>query len=71
MPVSGQVFDVVPSLRRATTVRTVPADAELSKVDAVAIAVTSDRDIPAVSPGDAAELAPRFAVPPGTTAPKG
>jgi hypothetical protein len=47
MPVSGQVFDVVPSTRRATRVRTVPADADLSMVDAVAVAVTSDGDVPA------------------------
>jgi leucyl aminopeptidase len=47
MPVSGQVFDVLPSIRRPPTVRTAPADADLSKVDAVAIAVTSDGDVPA------------------------
>ena len=46
MPAAGQVFDVVPSTRRTVAVATKPMDAELSTVDAVAIPVTTDGDVP-------------------------
>jgi leucyl aminopeptidase len=46
MPVAGQVFDVVPSTRRAAAVRVVPADAELPPVEALAIPLTADGDVP-------------------------
>jgi leucyl aminopeptidase len=47
MPVAGHVFDVVPSTRRTTAVTTLPSDADLVDVEAVAIAVTVDGDVPA------------------------
>jgi leucyl aminopeptidase len=46
MPVAGQVFDVVPSTRRAVTVTVVPADAALPSVEAVAVPVLADGDVP-------------------------
>jgi leucyl aminopeptidase len=47
MPVAGQVFDVVPSIRGIAAVTVVPADAELPSVEAIAVPVTADGDIPA------------------------
>jgi leucyl aminopeptidase len=47
MPVAGQVFDVVPSIRRATVVTTVPLDTQVPHVEAVAVPVAADGEVPA------------------------
>jgi leucyl aminopeptidase len=47
MPLAGQAFDVVPSIRRPVAVTVVPADAALPSVEAVAVPVTTDGDVPA------------------------
>ena len=57
MSVARQVFDVVPSTRRIPAVRTVPAGTELSTVDAVAIPVTADGEVPKVLHCDRRALA--------------
>jgi leucyl aminopeptidase len=46
MPVAGRVFDVVPSTRWNTAVRIVPIDDKLSSIDAVAIPVAEDGEVP-------------------------
>jgi leucyl aminopeptidase len=56
MPVAGQVFDVVPSIRRTAAVTVVPTDAELPPVEAVAVPVTTDGDVPAELGCDRAAL---------------
>jgi leucyl aminopeptidase len=47
MPVAGHVVDVVPSTRRTTAVTVVPTDATMPPVDAVALFVAADGDVPA------------------------
>jgi leucyl aminopeptidase len=47
MPAAGRVFDVVPSIRRPVTVTIVPIGAHLPNLEAIAIPVTTDGDVPA------------------------
>jgi leucyl aminopeptidase len=57
MSAAPEVSDVIPSMRRTVAVRAVPNDVELSDVDAVAVPVGADRDVPKEVGYDRAVLA--------------